>query len=131
MNEQPSLFESFDVVYTYTRAQAIADGVLFDVTKTAKELGLRFPVALTSNVWYGYIVPREPSNLHCQSIEGRLRDTLYLFHYAAREHEGDTLIYEVPFVMKGRAQKMVKLKAVCGPGDSGEPVITIMLPFED
>ncbi len=25
----------------------------------------------------------------------------------------------------------IKLKAVCGPGDEGEPVITIMLPGED
>jgi hypothetical protein len=25
----------------------------------------------------------------------------------------------------------VRLKALCGPGDSGEPVITIMLPHED
>jgi len=25
----------------------------------------------------------------------------------------------------------VQLKAICGPGDSGEPVITIMLPEED
>ena len=36
-----------------------------------------------------------------QSIEGRLWDTLY---------------YYVSYVMKGRAQKVVKLKAVCGPG---------------
>jgi len=26
---------------------------------------------------------------------------------------------------------LVRLKAVCGPGDRGEPVITIMLPDED
>ena len=25
----------------------------------------------------------------------------------------------------------VELKAVCGPGDKGEPVVTIMLPDED
>jgi len=25
----------------------------------------------------------------------------------------------------------VRLKAVCGPGDEGEPVITVMLPDED
>jgi hypothetical protein len=28
-------------------------------------------------------------------------------------------------------EQTVLLKAVCGPGDEGEPVITIMLPDED
>jgi len=27
--------------------------------------------------------------------------------------------------------RLVTLKALCGPGDDGEPVITIMLPEED
>jgi hypothetical protein len=26
---------------------------------------------------------------------------------------------------------LVRLKALCGPGDHGEPVVTIMLPEED
>jgi hypothetical protein len=26
---------------------------------------------------------------------------------------------------------LVRLKAVCGPGDRGEPVITVLLPEED
>ncbi len=32
---------------------------------------------------------------------------------------------------KGGRQHKVELKAVCGPGDTIEPVITIMLPDED
>jgi hypothetical protein len=30
-----------------------------------------------------------------------------------------------------RTPPLVRLKAVCGPGDQGEPVITVMLPGED
>ena len=131
MSGQGEVFSEFDVVYAYTRAQAFADGVLIDVTKTARKAGIRFPVAVTANVWHGYIVPRESSGLSCQSIEGRLWDTLFLFALAAREQEGDTLYYDVSYAMKGRGQKEVKLKAVCGPGDTPEPVITIMLPNED
>jgi hypothetical protein len=26
---------------------------------------------------------------------------------------------------------LVRLKALCGPGDQGEPVVTVMLPDED
>jgi hypothetical protein len=33
--------------------------------------------------------------------------------------------------MKARQRRLVTLKAMCGPGDQGEPVITIMLPEED
>jgi len=31
------MFEDTDVIYSYTRAQAIDDGVLVDVTETARE----------------------------------------------------------------------------------------------
>jgi len=131
MNDQRSLFDEADVIYSYTRAQAIADGVLIDVTTTAREAGVRFPAAVTSALWTRYIVPDEASALHCQSIEGRLWDTLWLFRWAAKDFAGDTLFFEVSFVMKGRKMSRVKLKAVCGPGDTPEPVITIMLPEED
>jgi hypothetical protein len=30
-----------------------------------------------------------------------------------------------------RTLPLVQLKAVCGPGDEGEPVITVMMPDED
>ncbi len=33
--------------------------------------------------------------------------------------------------MNGGQKRPVQLKAVCGPGDDGEPVITVMLPDED
>ncbi len=41
------LFKDADLIPVYTRAQALADGVLVDVTETAKEAGFRAPVALT------------------------------------------------------------------------------------
>ena len=34
-------------IHTYTRAQALADGVLVDAGPLAKEAGFRWPVALT------------------------------------------------------------------------------------
>jgi hypothetical protein len=30
-----------------------------------------------------------------------------------------------------RTPPLVRLKAVCGPGDGGEPVLTVMMPDED
>jgi len=34
------------VIHTYTRAQAIEDGVLIDVSEMAREAGFRWPVAV-------------------------------------------------------------------------------------
>jgi hypothetical protein len=41
----------FDVIATYTRAEAIRDGVLLDVTEAAKEANLRLPTVVTQSVW--------------------------------------------------------------------------------
>ncbi len=39
-----------DVIYSYSRAQAIEDEVLFDVTDGAKEAGFKIPTAMTAGV---------------------------------------------------------------------------------
>jgi hypothetical protein len=39
------MFEDSELIHSYSRAQAIADGVLIDVSETAKEVGIVFPVA--------------------------------------------------------------------------------------
>ena len=46
------------VIYAYSRAQAVADGVQVEVTKTAQEAGIRFPVFLTRAVFDGFVTVR-------------------------------------------------------------------------
>jgi hypothetical protein len=36
------------LIHAYSRSQAIEDGVLIDATATAREAGIRYPVALTA-----------------------------------------------------------------------------------
>jgi len=127
-----SLAEIFgNVIDTYTRAQAIEDGVLIDVTNMAKEAGIKYPVAVTEAVWSTYIVPDDRSRAYGQSEDGRLWDTLWMFRMAARRTEGAIMHFKLYFIMKERLKKLVMLKAVVHPGDDMEPVITIMLPEED
>ena len=38
-------------IHSYTRAQAIEDGQLIDVSTVAREAGIVWPVALTSAAW--------------------------------------------------------------------------------
>lgn len=126
---QLSLFG--ETIFTYSRSQAIEDGVLIDVTAMAKEQGIRFPVAITTEFWHTYIVPPQEEDLSCQSIEGRLWDTLWLFRCAAAGCPTDRIMFYVHYVMESRKIKKIRVKSICGPGDQGEPVITIMLPNED
>ena len=49
-NTQHTDSPQWDVTYQYTRSQAIADGFQIEVTKTAQEAGIRFPVFITRGV---------------------------------------------------------------------------------
>lgn len=62
-------------IFAYTRAQAIEDGVLVDVTDMAKEAGFKWPVAMTRTVYDRYVeVPEELKGQ--QDIQGRVWDLL-------------------------------------------------------
>ena len=130
------------VIHQYTRAQAIADGVLVDVSKTAREAGLKWPVALTQTVWVDCAEwterDKEKSrSLDGQSTSGRLWDILHMARIAiiASPNTGDgrMLHYEIERVPRPGCdrRRRVRLKLVTGPGDNHEPVMTIMLPDED
>ena len=125
-------FENAPVIFQYSRAQAIEDGVLIDLTEWAKELGFKVPVACTAAVWNGYVVPTERTRVLGQSERGRAHDLLWMLFNAVRKNGGgDTLLFEVMFLQTPHRHVIVKLKSVCGPGDHGEPVLTIMLHGED
>ena len=48
-------FDEVELISSYSRAEAIADGQLIDVTELAREAGLRYPTALTAAVWAGCV----------------------------------------------------------------------------
>lgn len=129
-------FADMPVVFSYTRRQAIEDGVLVDLTEWARETGFRIPVACTATVWHQYIAPPEGTRALGQSERGRAHDLLWLLYTNIRacKHKGegdDRLLYKVIFLQTPHRQETVTLKATCGPGDHGEPVLTVMLPTED
>lgn len=118
-----------ELIHSYTRAQAIADGVLVDVTKTAQEAGICHPTALTCAVWSEYV--RVPDGVSGQDEAGRLWDIVWMLRWGIQPGCRDVILYRLYVRNNNRAPAMVTLKAVCGPGDDREPVITIMLPHED
>ncbi len=68
-----------EVISTYSRAQAIADGVLVDAGPMAAEAGFKWPVALTAAAWVDCVAWSDEDN-HQQGYQdesGRLWDVLF------------------------------------------------------
>ena len=123
------MFKKEDLIYSYSRKQAIEDGVLIDVSPVAKEAGFNYPVAITSAVHSD--IKNIPETQSHQSYEGRLWDILTVLHWQIKAGKADGNILHFILIMHVEKEELYKLKSICGPGDDMEPVITIMLPNED
>lgn len=121
-------------IHTYTRSQAIADGLLVDVSELAAEAGFRLPVALTRGVYTDCVKWSDERRQTFQSETGRLWDVLFLAALSARRGRGDRLTFRVNRVPRNgvaiRPEEVI-LQMRIGPGDMGEPVITVMQLDED
>ena len=121
------------VIYSYTRKQAVADGVQVEVTKTAKEAGISFPVFLTRTVFDAYVAV--PAGVECQDEAGRLWDIVWMLRFAILRSHGHTDRVPVALYVRNdnRRAKLVKLIASCGALDidDPQPAITVMMPDED
>ncbi len=122
------------VIHSYTRAQAIEDGVLVDVSQSDahRDASFVFPVAMTRTAWDKYV--EVPDGVECQDEMGRLWDILWMLKCAIKSGPCGSIIrfgVHVRNDNRDRTPSLRQLKAVCGPGDDTEPVITIMLPNED
>jgi hypothetical protein len=121
------------VIYSYTRAQAVADGVQVEVSKVAAEAGIRFPVFLTRTVFDTYVAV--PPDVSGQDEAGRLWDVVWMLRFAIQRTSRG--VERLPFAFyvrnDNRAAKLIKLVAVAGPLDIDDPApaITVMMPDED
>ena len=125
-----------DPIAAYTRRQAIEDGVLVDLMQPqtvglVREAGFKFPVAMTAGAFAATVAEIAQPLPAGQDIRGRLWDVLQVLRWAMRTTGNtDRVTFRVS-VWNGSRSEEVKLWSLCGPGDDGEPVITIMLESED
>ena len=122
------MFEDAEIISCYTRQDAINDGMFVDVSETAKEAGIKFPVAVTSNLWNSYISPN-PMPI-AQDEQGRLWDVLHMFKLAAKNTGDSFMEFHVLFADSHGKTEKIKIWAVCeaqSPTDPS-PAINIMLP---
>ena len=100
MSHQPSEHPFFgEVISVYTRAQALADGVLIDAGPMACESGFRWPTAITAGAWADCVAwdDADSERQTHQDQSARLWDLLFMAAYAARAdaNAGSELLFEV------------------------------------
>ena len=123
----------------YTRADAISDGVLIDITKTASKYGFRTPVAITQGAWTKVVAwGADERRQSLERFPPRTRTG------TAAETERLCAVLTMAGRMMRRAEAAgatdqlrlhyeagnVGLEVLMHRGDIGEPVTTIVLKHE-
>ena len=120
-----------EVICSYTRAQAIEDGVLVDLNQIipVNESGYKYPVACTAAVWS--IIEKAVNNKeYCNDYAGVVWDLLHMSRNYMVKRWQTGGIFRVIISGAGR-KRTYDFKIECHGGDNAEPVLTIMLPDED
>lgn len=121
-----------NIISRYTRAQAIEDGTLVDLSEDASKIGFRIPVAVTSTLYHQYLEPTEEARELGQTLYGRIYEVLTHIIREIREdgHRCRIRIAE-SFLMNEKTIDKIQIDCAIDGGDDGKPVITIMFPGED
>lgn len=131
----PSTIHHPPLVYSYTRAQAVADGFQVEVSKVAREAGIKFPVFLTRTVFDAYVAV--PEGVTAQDEAGRLWDILWMTRFAIMRMSRNNDCSRLPVALYVRNDnhkpRLIKLIATCSALDidDPQPAITVMMPDED
>lgn len=114
-----------ETIYSYSRAQAIDDGVLVDLSHVDSiRQHWKHPFACTSAVW-GII--EEALHRPDQDSCGICHDISTMAKLAIRSaRDAEQILFTVLITGKKHA-----LKLHIGPGDTAAAVLTLMLPYED
>ncbi len=116
------IWAGVDVISVYTRAQMIADGGLVELDPASFDgAGIfKFPVGFTSALWAEC---ERGNGSNPATLKGRVWDVCYMSTAATARKSGPDSFYEVIV-----GSQTLTLRANIGPGDEGEPVMTIGFP---
>ena len=136
-----SLFSPEDLVFRYTRKDAIRDGVLIDLSQgefgaLLHNAGFRYPTAMTDTAFKQYVTVTPAMRQAGQTEQGRLWAVLKGLGLAvgdsqAKQVQTDTLLFHFYTITETNQAVRCQLKVVAGHDDDGNPCVTIMLPNED
>jgi excisionase family DNA binding protein len=109
------------------RRDAIEDGELIEITRMGKDIGIRYPLAVSARA-AERLVPFP--NIPQDTVTENLWDTLHAFREKALATSAPEFLFSVSLYQNGLVPTLT-FKATVSAGDEGEPVITIMTPEED
>ncbi|RXE56185.1 DNA-binding protein [Methanoculleus taiwanensis] len=109
------------------RRDAIEDGELIEITRMGKDIGIRYPLAVSARA-AERLVPFP--NIPQDTVTENLWDTLHAFREKALSTAAPELLFSVSLYQNGLVPTLT-FKATVSAGDEGEPVITIMTPEEN
>jgi hypothetical protein len=122
------------VMHSNTRAQALADGILIDVTETGKDVGFKLSVAITEAL-QNRLTTTKAEAATGQDYGNRLWNVLWVAAFTIKlaNRGSDTVTFTVVQqeidAKSGQPQNVeLRLRAVCGQGDEDELVVTIGCP---
>ena len=122
MNAMTELFG--DAIYTYSRKQALEDGVLVDLSTNYPETTslYKYPVACTAEVWSELLAPKT------RTVDpGVIWDLVWMSRSnVVSRLDPTTILFDV--LVRGRKRRY---KVVCGPNDDASPCLTIMQEGQD
>jgi len=113
------------------REAAIQAGTLIDVTATALQLGITFPVTITRPLWEMGIVTNQPLPEVDQT--GRLRDILMAFRLRLASLTTVSPLLDFPVLLAlppNRVPQPVPLFALIQPDPTHQANVTLLLPSE-
>jgi hypothetical protein len=129
IKEEPSELQS--VPTKIPLKQAIETGALIDVTATAKQLGLSFPVTVTKPLWEVGIAPSNTLTKEEQSA--RLRDILMAFRLRLATQPSISPLIDFPALLAlppGTVPQPVPLFALIQPDEDHRAMVTLLMPNE-
>ena len=114
-----------EALFSYSRAQAIADGVLVDLSQFPEISQMwMHQMACTDTVWN---LVEAATDDEGKDLPGVLRDISHMAMVSARVKgaSADRIQFRVII-----GTKTHELKLIVGPGDTPQPVLTLMLATE-
>lgn len=149
VDDPNSFWHGTEIISTYTRAQALADGALrdrlgdgTDLNQMARQAGIPVDVAFTAAAFSDSIAWND-DNTAMQDEAGRAWDVLWMANLPIRAHArrsnghlevGERIPFtfvRVPNTKRATQPRKQTLVAVFGTDDHGEPCFTIMMEDED
>lgn len=121
-----TLWDGAEIISTYTRADMIRDGLMADVTPWAAEIGFSVPVGISDNSGLFTKTAGTPNRKGWYRPDGVRNVRALLWAALNTIRAGKKSADEVRFPWAGET-----VICRCHGGDSGEPVITLMLPADD